>query len=608
MLLKFCFLITYFILVFIGVRFLDLFLSFLTHNEFKNVGNFLSKYMSYWVSLSNVSCVNEDPEFMQKPEKLFSDNVKETILENNKQSDISYDDLMERVEDTKASIWVVKVLTKRKSNDVLNSNEWKNLAAKLGKYGIRTAIYRCNFDPRLCMHQKIENPTILLTTPQGSQPKGNVSFQHYVREPLSSFGIDHVYRWIQKRLYLRVKKVHSLSEVTNQVVSRLRQVQTAEPSLSFIYQTNKKVPPLILTSLSVKFTGRIKFYLLQSEDPDKQENIFAMNKYFKYSYGNHKGESFNYSCIELFLKTLHPEINDVFVITVVLLNMACWLELFLQKGGPIRRVLYYVWGFTMTNIILVFIWLPIIQLICLPQVQPLLQLFLKSFQKVMFTNIAAILRQDFMHISQHLHVVIVGFICYGVFLGYLRHKFGDETQQWSSFRNVLSNDIEELLETVNSLIIFMTPSLQIYRFEEHIERILQRLMMQDLWLHNPHSNDYIRELPTWKFCTCEVEPNHEYGDVITDNEVSSESENDSSNCAKENFQPSYMILSEECVICLRSYKCQDHLMGISCGHSFHQVCLVAWLLTGNSQRRCPVCRWPADISKGKLNIIDLVDP
>lgn len=213
-----------------------------------------------------------------------------------------------------------------------------------------------------------------------------------------------------------------------------------------------------------------------------------------------------------------------------------------------------------------------------------------------------------MHISQHLHVVIVGFICYGVFLGYLRHKFGDETQQWSSFRNVLSNDIEELLETVNSLIIFMTPSLQIYRFEEHIERILQRLMMQDLWLHNPHSNDYIRELPTWKFCTCEVEPNHEYGDVITDSEVSSESENDSSNCAKENFQPSYMILSEECVICLRSYKCQDHLMGISCGHSFHQVCLVAWLLTGNSQRRCPVCRWPADISKGKLNIIDLVDP
>ncbi len=49
------------------------------------------------------------------------------------------------------------------------------------------------------------------------------------------------------------------------------------------------------------------------------------------------------------------------------------------------------------------------------------------------------------------------------------------------------------------------------------------------------------------------------------------------------------ILSDECTICLETYKLNDlSLCQLACYHNFHKNCIYEWFLTG--QYTCPVCR------------------
>lgn len=55
--------------------------------------------------------------------------------------------------------------------------------------------------------------------------------------------------------------------------------------------------------------------------------------------------------------------------------------------------------------------------------------------------------------------------------------------------------------------------------------------------------------------------------------------------------PTDMLLCSECVVCLENFLCEELLMGLPCGHAFHQQCIVVWLAAG--RHCCPVCRWPS---------------
>ena len=44
---------------------------------------------------------------------------------------------------------------------------------------------------------------------------------------------------------------------------------------------------------------------------------------------------------------------------------------------------------------------------------------------------------------------------------------------------------------------------------------------------------------------------------------------------------------EVCVICLEEYTTHDKLTKLSCGHSFHNTCIVEWI---NNKTICPYCK------------------
>lgn len=53
--------------------------------------------------------------------------------------------------------------------------------------------------------------------------------------------------------------------------------------------------------------------------------------------------------------------------------------------------------------------------------------------------------------------------------------------------------------------------------------------------------------------------------------------------------PSDMLHCTECVVCLENFAKGCLLMGLPCGHVFHQNCIMKWLAGG--RHCCPVCRW-----------------
>lgn len=185
-------------------------------------------------------------------------------------------------------------------------------------------------------------------------------------------------------------------------------------------------------------------------------------------------------------------------------------------------------------------------------------------------------------------------------------------------------------------------------WDEDPDLFLERLAFPDLWLHPLIPTDYIKNLPMWRFKCLGVQSEEEVSEGSQDTENDSESENtdtlssekevfedkqsvlhnspgrashcDAEACscankycqtspyerkgrsygsynANEDMEPDWltwpadMLHCTECVVCLENFENGCLLMGLPCGHVFHQNCIVMWLAGG--RHCCPVCRWPS---------------
>ncbi|XP_002160354.3 E3 ubiquitin-protein ligase RNF103 [Hydra vulgaris] len=593
MFLKLFFLLIYFLLVFVGVRIIDFSLESFSLNSIQDaIVKFLPK--GFWNDMF------QDNKTFFRNDSMLKKFVSPKIVTKVPSFSVlcSFQDYIEKIEDTNTSIWLVLIRSYKNASIPMEEMNWNFLSDKLTYYGIKTATYDCNVDHFLCLHLNIHVPSLLLTI-----EKENIAVYKYSK----SISINKIFQWVQRKLYFKLKSVQSFKEISSEPVAN------EFPSMLFIYSSSNSAPPLFFTSLSVTFSGRVEFYILKSSNSN--DNAVAMNKYAKYNYGKHKGENFSYKCINLFLRTLHPELNDIFIFSVILFNMACWLEIFLQKGGPIRRIIYYIWGCLITNIVLVSLWIFIIQVINLPQVQPITDIFLKALQYLMFSDVAATIRQDFLQVMQHLYIATFGFFFYGVILGYLRYKFlNHEENESGSLVTILLNDFQDLNNMMTSLFSYITPRFQVFLFDDSIDRVLQRLSTPDLWLHPLNSLNYIQDLPSWKFSasplynnniSCSDECKCKHADKVQCNFGSIRFTK--SKCSFEDEIRKYGYSVNECVICMEQFKCYEIVTGLPCLHIFHKFCIYNWLVLENSKHRCPVCRWPARLQKGIVEVIDLTD-
>ncbi|XP_014873567.1 E3 ubiquitin-protein ligase RNF103 isoform X2 [Poecilia latipinna] len=561
----------------------------------------------------------------------------------------------ELVEDTKDGIWLVQVVA-QDQEAVLSQTNWGKMVLKLSQFGIRTGILNCSTDFRSCIKRGWQRSMVIMSAPQTSASKGKVMLKEYVGQYIET---EHIFRWMTSHLARRIKTVHQSAQLLEEWHS-----DPAHPIKMFLF-THLSQPPAFFSSLSVKFTGRIEFIFVDVRHWDNRSTLLDIGvtqspSYILkmpegvYHYGNSTGEFLSLAAMDTFLRSVQPEVNDLFVLSLVLINLLAWMDFFITQA-----------------------------LIQLPYLDTLYGYSLKLIRYADTTTFASLVRADWTFYSSHPALFLSTYLAHGLLIDYFERKRHCGTRnQENSTTNL--EWLASLWDWYTSYLLHPITLVQQFpsdlsEWEDDPSFLFERLAFPDLWLHPLVNVDYLNSLPTWKVktvlqqcqsvsCVHQDEqdrlPSNINCQELTDSSPPSlnrlpyssvrqmgslcnqdnrlnilcrDQDTSSSQFVKsvslgpscccyrnKSFQkvdrfledgsiisvgvsvnqvnwsewPNDMLPCSECVVCLENFVNEELLMGLPCGHAFHQQCIVVWLAGG--KHWCPLCRWP---SYKKKNII-----
>ena len=506
----------------------------------------------------------------------------------------------EEVEDTKAGSWLVDVIPEGHSS-LLRCKQWSSLKRKISRFGIRIGTFSCENDPRLCIKYGWHRPSLAISMPQGNQPKGNVVLKTYDTKP----SVELVFRWINRELSSKLVNVHTVEEFVDTFDANMR-----ENPVYVVLFSNLTEPPMYLGSLSVHFTGRARFghvrisdwkterYLLKKYNVDNFPSLMIFTPEGNWIYGHRPGEWLKYGSLELFLRTIHPEVNDVFVTLLLIVNMSCFMELIIMNGGILKRIIHFIWLLMFYNTSLIILCLPVVTVLQLPFLSTVLDSLLKYCRYIMMSDVAALIRHYTVLGLQHKEFILGGSVLYSLLMQLIQRKFKDhfgfeyENNNILPVRDWFSQDLHYLTNAVQNFPSLRQPQVDYSAsgLEDGFELLIRRLAVPELWLRPIIPTDYINKLPVWKFCFSQVNQCHCSKQVHCAKKYRK-----TNACCEESSKPAGMLVAQDCAICLEDYRNGCLLLGLPCGHCYHQQCIKVWLCGGNSTDRycCPVCRWPA---------------
>uniref|UniRef100_A0A8C5M6M4 Ring finger protein 103 n=1 Tax=Leptobrachium leishanense TaxID=445787 RepID=A0A8C5M6M4_9ANUR len=556
----------------------------------------------------------------------------------------------ELVEDTKDGIWLVQVVANDRS-PLVSRVHWEKMVRKVTKFGIRTGTFNCSSDPRYCRKRGWVRSTLIMSVPQTSTSKGNVMLKEYGGRKIET---EHIFKWITAHAATRVKTIYNLEHLKEEWN------KSDQYKVKLYLFANLDQPPAFFSALSVKFTGRVEFIFVKVGNWDKANymaeiGIHRTPSYVLktpegiYKYGNNTGEYISLCAMESFLRSLQPEVNDLFVLSLVLVNLMAWMDLFITQGATIKRFVVLISTLGTYNSLLIMSWLPVLGFLQLPYLDSFYEYSLKLLRYSNTTTLASWVRADWMFYSSHSALFLGTYLGHGLLIDYFEKK----RRRNNNADEVNANNLEWLSSLWDWYTSYLFhPIASFHNFPIHSDwdddpdLFLERLAFPDLWLRPLIPTDYIKNLPTWQFhstydgteedisegsqdsdgdsetdhtlgCACEKLKSTSQTPASCDLvEPVAQSPNEASLCVKEHrkespcarkiglygshgtkehmepnwsFWPDNMLHCTECVVCLENFENGSLLMGLPCGHVFHQNCIVMWLAGG--RHCCPVCRW-----------------
>ncbi|XP_060112727.1 E3 ubiquitin-protein ligase RNF103 isoform X2 [Heteronotia binoei] len=538
----------------------------------------------------------------------------------------------ELVEDTKDGIWLVQVIAKDK-RPLMGKVHWEQMVKKVSRFGIRTGTFNCSSDPRSCRRRGWVRSTLIMSVPQTTTSKGKVMLKEYGGHKIET---EQIFKWITAHTASRIKTIFK-SEHLKEEWNKSDQYRVKIYLFAKLDQ-----PPAFFSALSVKFTGRVEFIFVNVENWHNQSEMAEMGVYKMpsyilrtpegiYQYGNNTGEFISLHAMDSFLRSLQPEVNDLFVLSLVLVNLMAWMDLFITQGATIKRFVVLISTLGTYNSLLIISWLPVLGFLQLPYLDGVYECSLKLFRYSNTTALASWVRADWIFYSSHPALFLSTYLGHGLLIDYFEKK-----RRHQNSEEVNANNLEwlsSLWDWYTSYLFHPMASFQDFPFEsdwdEDPNLFLEHLAFPALWLHPLIPTDYIKHLPVWRFrclggpsgemaegsqsesdsdCDCkdvlrssspqqvleeEEEPkalqSSREGELLYSAKVCSWAEADSDTEPDWSAWPAGTLHCTECVVCLENFDIGCLLMGLPCGHVFHENCIVTWLVGG--QHCCPVCRW-----------------
>ncbi|XP_028271695.1 E3 ubiquitin-protein ligase RNF103 isoform X2 [Parambassis ranga] len=545
----------------------------------------------------------------------------------------------ELVEDTKDGIWLVQVIANDR-DALLSQSSWGKMVQKVSQFGIRTGTFNCSNDYRSCIKRGWLRSTLIMSVPQTSSSKGKVMLKEYNGHTMET---EHIFRWMTSHVAHRIKTLSHSEQLMKEW-----SFDPAHPVKMFLF-AHLSQPPAFFSSLSVKFTGRIEFIFVDvrhwnnhsslSEIGVKQSPAYILNMpEGVYHYGNSTGEFLSLAAMDTFLRSVQPEVNDLFVLSLVLINLLAWMDLFITQGATVKRFVVLIRTLGTYNSILLVSWLPVLALLQLPYLDTFYGYSLKLLRYADTTTLASLVRADWTFYSSHPALFLSTYLAHGLLVDYFEKKrrCGARSQE-DSTTNL--EWLASLWDWYTSYLLHPIASLQQFPsdhsdWEDDPNFLLEHLAFPDLWLRPLVNMDYIKALPTWRLRavgqhrgevsedtdssnsdtesreqrdSSHAHPPHSHQRSLYSHNSSTQASSYSnigsrSQCMEDGCStphqhcdcsvwPCDMLECSECVVCLENFVSEELLMGLPCGHAFHQQCIVVWLAAG--RHCCPVCRWPS---------------
>ncbi|XP_061690139.1 E3 ubiquitin-protein ligase RNF103 isoform X6 [Syngnathoides biaculeatus] len=268
----------------------------------------------------------------------------------------------ELVEDTKDGVWLIQVIGQDREA-LLSKSNWGKMVQKVSQFGIRTGTFNCSLDHRSCIRRGWQRSTLIMSVPQTSASKGKVILKEYNGRRVEP---EHIFRWMTSHLSHHMKRLSHLEKLQEEWRPDL-----LHPLKMFLFASLPQ-PPVFFSSLSIKFTGRIEFIFVDMSRWDNHSSLLEIGvtqspAYILkmpegiYHYGNSTGEFLSVAAMDTFLRSVQPEVNDLFVLSLVIINLLAWMDLFITQGATVKRFVVLIRTLGTYNSILLVSWLPFLE-------------------------------------------------------------------------------------------------------------------------------------------------------------------------------------------------------------------------------------------------------
>ncbi|XP_015917151.2 E3 ubiquitin-protein ligase RNF103 [Parasteatoda tepidariorum] len=542
----------------------------------------------------------------------------------------------EEVEDTKDSAWLVQVDVDGAESTLLSEKSWEEIRQTAGNFGVRSGVFKCSLDRRLCHRKGWTTSRLILALPRGHKAKEDVILHNHLL-PSTPSSILH---WVRKHLASRVHEIQTNEELDKW----LTYPDGKNSEIRILFFSLLKSCPMFLSAMAIKFNGRVKIGTVDVTTVKSYKRFVKSEDIPAYvvitpektsSYGARRGECYNSKSLELYLRTFVPEMNDVFLWSLLLVNVLAAFELFYMNCSFWKHFILYAVCVVKYNCALFLLWLLILALYRFPVTMTLTEISLKCLRIVSGSSVGAILRNDYKCFYSNPFLLFT-FAFFASVSGYFLKKFKwlqlvEEDTIFSSFQSLAASR--------------RTVSFQEIDLEIDMDLFVERLSVPNLYIQPVILMDYIKYLPMWKYegwCDADDELERRRDvlfssddesvkisnkppvpeiktytsdginsiDVSISDNVSSQTQCDvnagvvlqsrptihselesSRSILQKPRAPDGMLELRECSICLENYRYSECLCGLPCGHNFHMNCIMVWLTRDN--HCCPICRRPS---------------
>lgn len=406
-------------------------------------------------------------------------------------------DFYEQVEDAKDSMWLVEVLAD--SRGVLSYEGWKSIRKKVDKFGVRFGRLDCQLDIRLCTRKAWFTSRLVLALPENHRTKANVAIHTYP----GPIRINSLSDWIKSKVSGQIRHIDSHQTFRN---DWLTYPSNIDPEVRVILVSTLSTVPLFLSALAVKFPGRVKIGNIDTKTETgktiaKKSGITNIPSYVvvtqehMYFYGYSPAEYFNFRAMELFLKSLHPNVNDLFIVSILFTNIASFFEFSLSQGTIWKRFINLLISIFKYNIVLLLVWIVLLGVFSLSILENFSLWGLKVIRLLTSSFLFSLIRSDILLYSRNWMIPIMVFTIMIFVTWFMKSKYHggtppSETDFWN-FSNMATLDYEQAWELSR-----LRPFDQI--FNPSVVGISYFVNVLD---HDkPYVNkDYIKHLPTWHY-------------------------------------------------------------------------------------------------------------